>query len=175
MFVFCKVHWVAPGYEMWYINKAALPCLSSFKRPNFLISLRNSVIPTSEFVAKHTLHLPGSVFFHTLQMWSMMSRDLMNVQVIAMMMAAGVRGSRCVEKLKSCRANIWSLFYTRMSQHDQRNPLDLLQTLCVCVYVCVRGCGMRRREGDVCKLRPWNIEMQHISFLHDSPIPVFKL
>lgn len=63
----------------------------------------------------------------------------MNVLVIAMLMAAGVRGSRCVEKLKPCRANVWSSFHTRMSQHDQRNPLDFPQTLpaSVCVYMCV--------------------------------------
>lgn len=67
----------------------------------------------------------------------------MTVLVIAVLMAAGVRGSRCVEKLKPCRANVWSPLHTRMSQHDQKNPRDHPQTLpaSVCVLEEVRYGG----------------------------------
>lgn len=48
----------------------------------------------------------------------------------------GVRGSRCAEELKPCRANVWSPFHRRMSQHDQRDPLDRSQTPLMPVRVC---------------------------------------
>lgn len=103
------------------------------------------------------------LFSLTVQMLSVMSRNLINLPIIAELMAAAVRGSSCAEELKPCRANVWSPFHTRMSQHDQRNPPDLSQTalmlmLCACVCVCV----------DLHILR-----CSTISF-SDFPFPVFK-
>lgn len=80
-----------------------------------------------------------SFFSLTVQMLGMMSKNLMNMSVIVVLMAVGFRCSRCAEKLKPCRANIWSPLHTWMSQHNQRNPLDLFQTFLASVCGCCWG------------------------------------
>lgn len=114
----------------------------SFKKLEHFIN--SVVIPrsTCSFTCQPILCLPRSVFFFfflTVQMLGMMSRNLMNMSVIVVLMAVGFRCSRCAEKLKPCRANIWSPFHTWMSQHNQRNPLDLFQTFLASVCVCCWG------------------------------------
>lgn len=93
-----------------------------------------------------------------------MSRNLINVPIIAALMAAGFRGSRCAEELKPCRANVWSPFHTKMSQHDQRNPPDLSQTALISVCVCSRKWGVAL---------VYDMDLEILRYSAIFPIPVF--
>lgn len=106
-----------------------------------IINLKVERVITGKAVRYHLARTPQRlhrVHRHPVQMLQVMSRDLINLPIIAV--------CRCAKELKPCGANVCSPFLTAMSQHKWRptghssNSPAAPADLCVCVCACMCAC-----------------------------------